>query len=85
MARSKASVTAGPTALVAASGRLPARATKKKRRTVLTSARRARSGLPGHTDVMKLARGAAAAVSAITVVLDVASQMNSLKNSNRSD
>ncbi|HWE57555.1 MAG TPA: hypothetical protein VG435_18765 [Acidimicrobiales bacterium] len=36
-------------------------------------------------DVMKLARTAAAAVSALTVVLDVAAQMNSIKNSHRSD
>jgi hypothetical protein len=34
---------------------------------------------------MKLARTAAAAVSALTVVLDVAAQMNSIKNSHRSD
>lgn len=79
MARSKAKITAVPTALVAAAGRLtvnPGRRHHRKRRSGLTVPKSLMDGR-SHADLMKLARTAAAAVSAITVVMDVASELNS--------
>jgi hypothetical protein len=81
MARSKARMTAVPTALVAAAGRLPTnpgRRHHRKRRSGLTIPKSLIGGR-SHRDVMKLARTAAAAVSAITVVMDVASELTSHK------
>ena len=79
MARSRANMTAVPTALVAAAGRLgvnPGHRHHRKRRSGLTVPKSLMAGR-SHADVMKLARTAAAAVSAITVMMDVASELNS--------
>ena len=85
MARSKASMTAVPTALVAAAGRLrvnPGQRHHRNRRSGLTVPKSLMAGR-SHADVMKLARTAAAAVSAITVVMDVASELNSHSHSQK--
>lgn len=84
MARSKASMTAVPTALVAAAGRLRVTGQRhhRKRRSGLTVPKSLMAGR-SHADVLKLARTAAAAVSAITVVMDVASELNSHSHSQK--
>jgi hypothetical protein len=77
MARSRSKIAAVPTALVAAAGG------RKSGR------RRTHLALPGpfgsrrrqRKTVMRVAKNAAAVVSAVTVVLDVASQVSSLKES----
>ena len=84
MARSKARMTAVPTVLVAAAGRLSANPGRRhrKRRSGLAIPKALMAGR-SHGEVMKAARTAAAAVSAITVVMDVASELNAHKESRR--